>query len=677
MIMTRLVLALSVALLLSVAQPVQASDSRPEISVTVVESETGQPIGAAHVGIFVYPPQPEDEPMALSLGKTVRADVQSLGNGRYVGRFSKSHASGTATVFVQAEGFSEWSSDSPISLDPNETASVAVNMARGTTLRGTVRDTEGKPVEGARLSIVLAGTTWCSWPHSRRVGSFHWPDEVVSDAEGRWQILGFPRGIAEKREGSRWVLKIQHDDFKPSLTQGLEQLPSTNGVVSIETVMRPGKAIHGLVVGPEGEPLVGIDVTAVGFARPEEPRCGTLDSRAKTDADGSFRLDGIDARAYTIRARSEQHAPSKKVSLHGTELPPEPLQFVMAPGARLRGRVLKADGRPAEALEVQFWSPETHKSATTDPAGKFEIAGLGSGPGRIRSFTLFDQKVEIPTPEPIEIRLGKTRELRVELTRAEDGRRVDEPGRVMLRGTTHSTNAVYDPTHDGSADFASFGQVTPGSFQITPIFRNRIARPTSYELQAGDDGTAVVIIPLERGFLIEGRVTDVEGQPVPGATVRAQGPSYYDQKEVSTDEDGRYEIAGLDPRHRALGSWYLLMISAPEFATVADSELFVRMRHDRTRNYELGPGGTVRGRITDADGQPLAGQRVHVSIEGGFLGMRYRAPDPLPAAISDAQGHYRLEKVPSGKVFIRASDQRHKLRVSHGETVSLDLVIEK
>ena len=44
---------------------------------------------------------------------------------------------------------------------------------------------------------------------------------------------------------------------------------------------------------------------------------------------------------------------------------------------------------------------------------------------------------------------------------------------------------------------------------------------------------------------ITGRILDAEGEPIPGADVRAEGPrgSY----QASSDEQGRYRIGGLNP----------------------------------------------------------------------------------------------------------------------------------
>jgi protocatechuate 3,4-dioxygenase beta subunit len=125
---------------------------------------------------------------------------------------------------------------------------------------------------------------------------------------------------------------------------------------------------------------------------------------------------------------------------------------------------------------------------------------------------------------------------------------------------------------------------------------------------------------------VTGHVT-TRGKAAPGITIVATlRSSFFDNKTVAkttTDEDGNYKLIGLPagqftilPLARAYvvasGSSYK---EASQSVNVAEGEAITKI------DFVLVRGGVVTGRITDAEGHPLIGERVNIALKDS-------TPDP-------------------------------------------------
>lgn len=164
-----------------------------------------------------------------------------------------------------------------------------------------------------------------------------------------------------------------------------------------------------------------------------------------------------------------------------------------------------------------------------------------------------------------------------------------------------------------------------------------------------------VTIVAEKGVTVRGRVLDPEGKPVAKATVApaltGTGNSLTGDTRfsVKTKEDGTYEV--------------LLPASGDrEYNLVAHDGGYSEWRNwangvnkpFRTRPGEILEGvdlsltrpATVRGRVVDTGGKPVAGRQVRASAADALENRYY---DPTAAA-TDADGRFELK-------FIRPSEQ--------------------
>ena len=123
--------------------------------------------------------------------------------------------------------------------------------------------------------------------------------------------------------------------------------------------------------------------------------------------------------------------------------------------------------------------------------------------------------------------------------------------------------------------------------------------------------------PKESSASISGRVT-AGGRAAPSITVVATvSNSFFDNKTVAkttTDDDGNYKLSGLSAGHftvMPLAKSFIVANGnaykeAGQGVNVAEGETITKI------DFPLVRGGVVTGRITDAEGHPLIGERVSI-----------------------------------------------------------------
>lgn len=130
-------------------------------------------------------------------------------------------------------------------------------------------------------------------------------------------------------------------------------------------------------------------------------------------------------------------------------------------------------------------------------------------------------------------------------------------------------------------------------------------RPNRRSLTRGEFGLAAGEQPsqpieMDPGLIVTGLVTNAEGQPVAGARIRTKFLN--DIREAKTDADGHYRLAGCEPKTARI------VVSAKGLATDMRE---VRVAPDLPPvDFRLQPGGTVRVRVLDEQGNPVPKARI-------------------------------------------------------------------
>ncbi len=165
--------------------------------------------------------------------------------------------------------------------------------------------------------------------------------------------------------------------------------------------------------------------------------------------------------------------------------------------------------------------------------------------------------------------------------------------------------------------------------------RNAWVRPTP-SLKQLRDGSYVMV--MKKGLAITGTVLGKEGKPVKGAYVLLGRDAEVDElPQTRTDEQGRYRLGCSQPGETVLTVY--APGHAPEQKTLNVAPDLAPVE------FRLGPPHTIRGRVVDASGTPIAGANVLPSQWHGLSFHEFKLK-------TDAEGRFRWDNAPSDAVGV-------------------------
>jgi RNA polymerase sigma factor (sigma-70 family) len=279
----------------------------------------------------------------------------------------------------------------------NGTAPAVVDFAlkRGILIRGRVTNkATGKPIRA-----VVEYAVFLDNPHSRDARGLH-TQEVPTHDDGTYKLLGLPgHGLVAIRAVEDRYLKGQGADTIPKINQNqftntsyrtfaidqyhafaeVNTAEDTRDVVC-DVPLDPGRSLRGNVLGPDGRPLAGVNVSGLNptTMSPTDIRLPTAD----------FNAIGLDpAHPRPLFFRHEEKKLAAVAVLRGDE--PEPPVVHLQPSASVSGRLLDADGDPRTGFTVncnidpkpfggRFLSA-FYLRPTVDDRGRFRVENLVPG----------------------------------------------------------------------------------------------------------------------------------------------------------------------------------------------------------------------------------------------------------------------------------------------------------
>jgi len=409
---------------------------------------------------------------------------------------------------------------------------------------------------------------------------------------------------------------------------------------------------------------------------------------ATTEADGSFAFDGLVARPYTLIARAAKGV-AGPITARLTEKS-EPVVLRLRPAARLTVVVVGRDGKPISGATVELRGIDVQR-ATTNAApavfspvapGGYQIAAWADG--MAHAF----QRIQIGKGDS-QARLMLSSGAPV------SGRVVDDRGtglagaHVRYGGAsdwTQQASERFDAVVTGGDGSFRFEALPAGSFRFLASHPERAPGSSSLVTLDGKTPLDGVVIALDIGAVVKGRVVDAQHQPVASARVRigvagfggpgsagrrgrgrgAPGRMFEPPRQTYSDANGAFEIRGL-PRSE------LTAVAMHE--TGASNSVDIDATSGEANNVvlTLDVTGTIAGTVVDPDGQPVEGAQVTAGPNfGGFGGLGgfgggsgsggQPAFDPaqfrlrgLPEEVTDAAGRFTLTGLAAGQYRLTAS----------------------
>ncbi len=568
--------------------------------------------------------------------------------------------------------------------------------ADGAVVEGRVTDTNGMPIEGAKISVN-------SGPDGNSTNREMVSRAAVSAKDGTYKVTGL-------NPGTLYGVNAYAEGYVPTGNLANQMPLAKDRVARVDVILIKGVTIKGRVLSPEGTPIGGAEVAATNMGQGSHGWFAMLSSTTSA-ADGSFTLENVAIGSGLVQARLEGHFmppadhgasnpyPWMQTAMQGTpyEAKEEGQVFegkdvVLAKGTEIVGLVVDENDAPLSgalvtaARQSQGWSPGLANLAAqnvrTDGEGRFTFIGLE--PDKTWNFSVRTETHITEKPVPVQL--------------PKEGPPKEEPKLVAKAGATIAGVV----TMEGGEGIAGVGIQVQGA---TPE-RTYTAADGTFELAGLMPGTWSVMatgiqptpegskhkVTLEWGkhvgdieltvppvYTIAGTVEDEQGEPLPGISVRAvrktsggrhSGNNMY----ATTGSKGAFLIKGL-----LEGEYSLYAANGKEegVSTGATDVRIVASEKDRF---------FVEGSILDADNQPVVRGSVRVytgpsgkrrsSVNAPITGGRFLARVTTDESAVDVEVTAAYDAMGQSLNFIRKREKDISLsgtieiRLDEGMTVS-------
>jgi protocatechuate 3,4-dioxygenase beta subunit len=201
------------------------------------------------------------------------------------------------------------------SLSPGETREIEFRLIKAGTVRGTVLDSTGNPIENAQLSVIYADEFTA---RGAIAATYQWEmGEVRSDATGAFAIAVHPE--------KEFIVEASHPAFLGEVSSPMRfsRMPSR---AAIKISLDRGVSVEGEVRDESGAPIQGAQAQLFDAEeRPELQRFASIEllkRRARTTvsgSDGKFRFDQVNPAAKTLLITHPKYQPVRRAVEPGSD----------------------------------------------------------------------------------------------------------------------------------------------------------------------------------------------------------------------------------------------------------------------------------------------------------------------------------------------------------------------
>lgn len=384
--------------------------------------------------------------------------------------------------------------------------------------------------------------------------------------------------------------------FAVSVASMGQVMPPTPNAANAATGSISGRVTDSVT----GQPLDGATISLLQFRF----QSGTRQRlEADSQADGSFRIDGVPPGSYALRAKRDGYVPSRlngRVGMielsAGQSMVDANVQLV--PDATITGKLLDDAGKPVAGATIEAIEQTSQRGHTvavrkalleTDRNGAFAVKELPPGDYFLMAKpdaannqptadgvllrTFYPRALDLDTATPIQVAAGQssgdiTFYLRRGVSHHVRGKLTDMPANSrMLRVVWSPQSQVDSPALMERVDLGKNGtfdidDVTPGAYTLRVFtrFRRLIARQ---DVQVGGADVEDVVITPQAPVVLTGKATLPENLPGPAPRIRVivrplDNPAFSRASVSDVQPDGSVQTSPLDP-----GSYLVQAIVTP------------------------------------------------------------------------------------------------------------------
>ncbi len=521
------------------------------------------------------------------------------------------------------------------------------------TITGRLESADGEPIAGA---AVRPAPRWKSdWVITGADGSFRLVDVAPDEDVVLWAVgADGPSGSSEPmtvRAGettSGVVVRLPPSD--PIEIVGRVLYPDGN-------VLKDSRVGSGVYVGVDE--TVDVSIGTVFMKLPDDDSPGglirkSIGSQFKL-ADcptGHFRfVYDRTARAVVVRANHGDFMKAESAFLVIEDgVSRIEVDLVLQPERTIRGRVIDDDGAPVGGATLRWRSkPGTGKDpiTTSGEDGRFEFqldhadqsSVTAYADGYVSAQVYFDKKSDEMT-----LRVRRALTWSGVVLMADGSPAHDARVSVLPRDGYPDDEHGNRPRRKATAD-------KDGRFTVENVWArawNVSVAPRAGESPGFEAATVENVSPtdgplaihVQPGESISGRVLDASGAPMSGAAlaVKLVKTRRWRSDETRSDADGQFTFGGLTP-----GEHSIRVRPVPGATQFREQTIHGVAAGSSGVEIAVETGATLRGRVVDGDGRPVAGRDVLA-----FRAARSRFSQPSASGVTtDAHGRFELGGLPS------------------------------
>lgn len=500
-------------------------------------------------------------------------------------------------------------------------------VAGGNPLTGTVSDAGGGPVEGALVRLVPQS----GFATNLAEQAF----ATLTDANGHYDLR-----VAD----GRYAARVTHEDY----VRADRVFEIRGGDRTQDFSLVPAAVIEGRVVTAEGgEPVADARVqyhreasTGMPFGGGSRSVVAQGRGVVRTGTDGRFRITGLRGGLIQLVAVANGYATPEAIPVpiavaehvDGVELRVDPARAIS-------GTVTAAaDGAALTGIRVDARQPGVGpRGATTDERGNFRIDGLVPGqyslsaagdgflPNRrgaqvaVGETDVEGVQISLDTGVAIRGRIEPAgpADVRIELVPDESG---------MLFADLEMLTAGGGATRAGDEGRFVLEPIRPGHYTLAA--RTATGGRAQLEVDVPEDGLADVVLRVEDGASVAGKVVDTHGEPVARAMVALQ--PHREGVSTSMIVNGRNLVGDASPT-ASDGTFRLTGLDAGTFAVSVTDEfgdplvlgdgggpMQIGLDDGEQATLDLlveATDGVIRGQVVDAQGVPAPDSWVTVNAQ--------------------------------------------------------------